>query len=156
MVVYGSLEVLKDYRLEEKNEEITRWLNLPVAIAELEYERATFSSNYYQEHSFYSHVVYDDVRGIISEAPRVDLVAINIADSCLLLEQRIKRNKQQYKLFKQVVARLPTIEVDSLNDREIDDICTFIQLIRKITETTNAELTLTYQNEFKKRLENIR
>ncbi|MGE7365192.1 hypothetical protein ACQKKE_00935 [Desemzia incerta] len=150
------MEALKDYRIEEKSEEITRWLNLPVAIAELEYERATFSSNYYQEHSFYSHVVYDDVRGIISEAPRVDLVAINIADSCLLLEQRIKRNKQQYKLFKQVVARLPTIEVDSLNDKEIDDICTFIQLIRKITETTNAELTLTYQNEFKKRLENIR
>lgn len=150
------LEVLKDYSVQEKHEEITKWLNLPYSIAELEYERAMFSSNYYQEHSFYSHIVYDDYRGIISEAPRVDMVAINLADSCLLLDHHIKRKKKQYNLFKQVLARLPSIELDGLNNKEINRILSIIQVIRNVTETNNAELRLKHENEFKNRMENIK
>lgn len=150
------MEDIIDYELQEDHEEINKWLNLPLHIAELEYERATFSNDYYQEHSFYSHIVYDDDRGIISEAPRVDTVAINLADSCLLLDRHIKRKKRQHKLFIQVLARLPTFEIDSLNEKETSEILSIIQTIRKITETNNAELRLKHENEFKNRMEKLK
>ena len=140
----------------EKQAEIKKWFNLPNLIAELEEEKEKFSQNYYEEHSFYSHIVYDDVLGVISEAPRVEDIAINLADSCLLLERRIKRNKRQYKLFKQAMVLLPTFKLDSLNEKEIIKILSIIQLIKKMTETNNTEIRLKHENEFKNRMENIK
>ena len=144
------MEVLKDYSIQEDHEEITKWLNLPYYIAELEYERETFSSNYYQEHSFYSHIVYDEYRGIISEAPRVDIVAMNIADSCMILDKRIKRLKEQHRLFTQWLARSPTNGKDVLKTLKI------IQEIRIITETSNRDKRKKLLEEFKNRMENVK
>ena len=127
------VKVLTDHDTQEKQEEIKKWLNFPYLIAELEHERVTFSQRYYQEHSFYSHVVYDDIRGVISEAPKVETLAIHLTDSCLVLDRRIKRLKEQYKLFSEWLARSPTNGKDTLKTTEI------IQEIKRITETSSNE-----------------
>ncbi len=154
----GGGELLEDvqiYDLQEKRDDINKWLNLPYSIAELEYELKTFSQSYYQEHSFYSHTIYDEIHGVITEAPRVEDVAINLADSSLVLESHIKRNKAEYKLFEQYVSRLPVFEVDSLNDKEVTELCSVIQEIKKISRTNNIDLKIKLEKEFKNRMEKL-
>lgn len=161
------MEGVQIYDLQEKQEELTRWLNLSYEIAELEQEKATFSSNYYQEHSFYSHIIYDDYRGIISEAPRVDEVAINLADTYLVMDRHIKRIKEQQTLFNDCLARLPTKEVQRLRTHYSDDnngvrftefdkaIYNLINDIKKLTESNERVVRIKYQKKLNNRMENI-
>lgn len=154
--------------MQEEHEEIKKWLNLPLHIAELEYERATFSNNYYQEHSFYSHIVYDDDRGIISEAPRVDMVAINLADACLVKDRHIKRVREQYTLFMECLSRLPTNEVETLKTHYLgfdsymeftkldETIYKIIEDIKKITESINESVKTNHLQKLKKRMEQLK
>lgn len=150
----------------EKLEEINKWLDLPYFIAELEYERKVFSNNYYQEHSLYTHIVYNG-QGIATETPRVEMVAINLADSCLVMDRRIKRNKEGYRLFSEFLARLPTKEVEALKTQYISSnnqyaftnldriIFNAIQDIKGIIETNDPETKTIYQKKLKKRMENL-
>lgn len=161
------MEAVTDDTVKAEQEEITRWLNLYYEIAELEQEKETFSRNYYQEHSFYSHVVYDYYRGIISEAPRVDEVAINLADTHLVMDRHIKRVKEQQTLFNDCLARLPTKEVQRLRTHYTDDnsgirftefdkdVCNLINDIKKLTESNERVVRIKYQKKLNNRMENI-
>lgn len=161
------MEAVADDTVQAKQEELTRWLNLSYEIAELEQEKATFSSNYYQEHSFYSHIVYDYYRGIISEAPRVDEVAINLADTQIVMDRHIKRIKEQQTLFNDCLARLPTNEVQRLRTHYSDDnsgvrftefdeaIYNLINDIKKLTESNELVVKIKYQKKLNNRMENI-
>lgn len=162
------MEVITDDGIQEKREEINKWLNLPYLIAELEHDKATFSQNYYSEHSFYSHIVYDDDRGIISEAPRVDKVAINLADACLVKDRHIKRIREQYTLFMECLSRLPTNEVETLKTHYLgfdsylvftkldETIYKIIEDIKKITESINESVKMNYQQKLKNRMEQLK
>ena len=162
------MEVVTDDGIQEKREEINKWLNLPYLIAELEYERATFSNNYYQEHSFYSHIVYDEYRGIISEAPRVETVAINLADACLVKNRHIKRVREQYTLFMECLSHLPTNEVETLKTHYLgfdsylvftkldETIYKIIEDIKKITESINESVKTNHLQKLKNRMEQLK
>jgi len=162
------LEVLTDDKLKEKQERINKWLNLPLYIAEMEYERATFSQRYYNEHSFYSHIVYDDDRGIISETPKVEKIAINLVDTCAVKDKRIKRIKEQYVLFNECLSYLPAKELDSLKLRflafnsypvftTLDEyVCEIIQDIKTATETDSEIMKQHYKLKLKNRMEKLK
>lgn len=150
------MEVIQSYGVQERKAEINKWLNLPYLIAELEEELATFSDNYYKEHSFYSHTVYTEHFGIITEAPRVEDIAINLADSCLSLEHRIKRNKAEYKRFKLLLACLPIYDLNALDDERIDTVYNGIQFIKKISATRNKGIRNKLEKEFINKLEVIK
>lgn len=150
------MEAVHVYGIQERKEEISKWLNLPYFIAELEEELENFSSNYYREHSFYSHTVYTEHFGIVTEAPRVEDVAINLADSCMVLSDRIKRNKADYRRFKQLLTYLPINDLHALDDERTNTVYDGIQFIKKISATKHRGIRFKLEIEFKKRMENIK
>lgn len=151
------MEAVQVYGIQERKEEISKWLNLPYFIAELEHDKATFSQKYYSEHSFYSHIVYDEYRGIISEAPRVDEVAINLADASAIKDKHIKRVREQCKLFNYCTARLPPKELEALRTSEYSHLDTLVYEmildIKQATETRSKGTKQKYLNQLKKRME---
>lgn len=105
--------------------EISKWLNLSTKLVELEHERDVYSNRYYQEHSFYSHIVYDGY-SIRSEAPKVDKVAINLADVSTIKDKRIKRVREQCQLFNYCTERLPPKELEALRTQEYSQLDTLV------------------------------
>lgn len=97
---------MADEQQLEKEATLYKYFNMPNEIQRLEVERMNFSCNYYNEHSFYSHTVYDGF-DIHSEAPRVEQVAINLADAQQALDDHIKRKRRVYRQFKDWIAKLP-------------------------------------------------
>lgn len=136
--------------------EITKWLNLSAKLVELEHERDVYSRQYYQEHSFYSHIVYNG-REIRSEAPRVDEVAINLADASAIKDKHIKRVREQCKLFSYCTARFPPDMLKALRTQEYSHLDTLVYEmildIKQATETRSKGTKQKYLNQLKKRME---
>lgn len=136
--------------------EINKWLNLSTKLVELEHERDVYSNRYYQEHSFYSHIVYNG-REIRSEAPRVDEVAINLADASAIKDEHIKRVREQCQLFNYCTERLPPKKLEALRTSEYSHldklVYEMITDIKQATETKSNGTKQKYLNKLKKRME---
>lgn len=103
----------------DKEATLYKYFRIPEEIEQLEVERMNFSRNYYSEHSFYSHTVYDGY-DIHNEAPRVETVAINLADAQKALHDHIKRKRRVYRQFMEWVASLSADKRFHLEAKYID------------------------------------
>lgn len=141
---------------DEVKAEIYKWLNLSAKLAELEHERDVYSRQYYQEHSFYSHIVYNG-REIRSEAPKVDKVAINLADASAIKDKHIKRVREQCQLFNYCTERLPPYVLEALRTQEYSQldklVYEMILDIKQATETKYEGIKQKHLNKLKKRME---
>ena len=96
-----------------------KYFHIPEEIEQLEIKKRDFSRNFYNQHSFYSHIVYDGY-DIHSEAPAVETLAINLADAQRSLNDHIKRKRRVYRQFMNWVKTLPVDKQFHLEAKYID------------------------------------
>ena len=96
-----------------------KYFHIPEEIEQLEIKRRDFSRNFYNEHSFYSHIVYTG-HDIHSEAPAVETLAINLVDAQQSLNNHIKRKRRVYRQFMNWVETLPVDKQFHLEAKYID------------------------------------